>query len=238
VPGPAINAPTRHGAPGPGFLGVLMLPGDIGNPETFIRAGIPVRMKTVVAASPRAIVQEADPAWLRPFTEAAQALVREGAAMITTSCGFLAAHQQALQAAVDVPVWTSSLLQCRSLPDVGIVTFDAASLTPAILRAAGVAEGTPVQGLRPGCEMHHRILNNNDAMDLTQARQDVIEAAQRLVADHPHLRTLVLECTNMPPYREAVATATGREVRDAETLLIGAWRARRSPPAGAGNRSL
>lgn len=214
-----------------GFLGVLMLdtrfprpPGDIGNPQTFTRAGIPARMLTVRGASPRAIVQEADPAWLRPFTEAAQALAREGATMITTSCGFLAAHQASLQAAVDVPVWTSSLLQCRWLQNVGIVTFDAASLTPAILRAAGVPEGTPVQGLRPGCELQQRILCNDTKLDFAEAQRDVEEAARRLVAEHPHVQTLVLECTNMPPYREAVAAATARSVHDAETLLLRAWR--------------
>ena len=33
------------------------------------------------------------------------------------------------------------------------------------------------------------------------------------------------ECTNMPPYREAVARATGLPVHDIETLLLRTWRA-------------
>ena len=60
------------------FLGVLMLdtrfprpPGDIGNPETFQRRGIPVRFRVVAGASPRRIVKEADPALLQPFVDAA-----------------------------------------------------------------------------------------------------------------------------------------------------------------------
>jgi hypothetical protein len=40
----------------------------------------------------------------------------------------------------------------------------------------------------------------------------------------------VMECTNMPPYRDAVARATGRIVVDIETLLIDTWRTR---PANA-----
>ena len=34
-------------------------------------------------------------------------------------------------------------------------------------------------------------------------------AARRLVDQHPHVDTLVLECTNMPPYRASIEAATG-----------------------------
>jgi hypothetical protein len=152
-------------------------------------------------------------------------LVREGAAMITTSCGFLAVYQQALQEAVPVPVLSSSILQCRSFAKPGIVTFDAASLGARVLDAAGVAPGTPVQGIRVGCELHRRILDNDTQMDLAQAEQDVVEAAQALVARHPSVENIVMECTNMPPYRDAVARATGRAVHDIETLVLAEWKA-------------
>ena len=85
--------PAAPAAPG-AFLGLLMLdtrfprpPGDVGNPETYARAGIPARFVTVPGASPRKIVQEADPAFLRPFIDAAVGLARDGAALISTSCG-------------------------------------------------------------------------------------------------------------------------------------------------------
>ncbi|CAN7675389.1 MULTISPECIES: aspartate/glutamate racemase family protein [unclassified Variovorax] len=213
------------------FLGVLMLdtrfprpPGDIGNPETFSRNGIPVRFRVVEGASPRRIVKEADPALLRPFADAALQLVEEGAAMITTSCGFLAAYQNTLAEAVPVPVFTSSLLHCREFARPGIVTFDAAALNASILKAVGVPEATPVQGVEPGCEFHRRILNNEDRLDLVEARRNVVDAARRLVNLFPSVEDIVLECTNMPPYREAVARATGRHVHDIETLVVARWR--------------
>ncbi|HSV46437.1 MAG TPA: aspartate/glutamate racemase family protein [Ramlibacter sp.] len=215
-----------------GFLGVLMLdtrfprpPGDIGNEETFRRAGIPVRFVTVAGASPQRIVREADPALLQPFVDAAQAMVAEGAAMISTSCGFLAAYQDALSKAVPVPVLTSSLLQCSQFRRPGIVTFDAAALGQHILDAAGVPAATPVAGVEPGCEFHTQILNNRAEMDLVEAQRNVVAAAMRLVTAHPEVEDIVLECTNMPPYRAAVAKATGRRVHDVETLLVSAWRA-------------
>lgn len=215
-----------------GFLGILMLdtrfprpPGDVGNPQTYARAGIPVRFLTVEGASPQRVVQQADPALLPPFLEAARVLERAGACMLSTSCGFLAAHHAALARAVAVPVLTSSLLQVARLRRPGIVTIDAASLTPAVLEGAGVPAGTPVQGVAPGCEFQRCILGNETAMDLAQAEDDVVTAALQLVRKHPDLGDIVLECTNMPPYRDAVARATGRPVHDIETLLLAQWAA-------------
>ena len=80
-----------------------------------------------------------------------------------------------------------------------------------------------MQGVAPGCEFQRRILANDSSMDLQQAQEDVVAAAVRLVRRHPELREIVLECTNMPPYREAVARATGRVVHDIETLLLAEW---------------
>ncbi|MDP9606265.1 UNVERIFIED_ORG: hypothetical protein J2W38_006085 [Variovorax paradoxus] len=212
------------------FLGVLMLdtrfprpPGDIGNPETFSRHGIPVRFHVVAGASPERIVKQADPALLQPFVDAARAMVDQGATMITTSCGFLATYQDTLANAVPVPVVTSSLLQCKDFARPGILTFDAASLSPAILAAAGVPQETPMQGMAPGCEFHRSILHNETQLDLVEAARNVVDAARRLVEFSPSVEDIVLECTNMPPYREAVARATGRRVHDIETLLVARW---------------
>lgn len=214
-----------------GFLGVLMLdtrfprpPGDVGNRETYSRAGIPVRFVTVQGASPRKIVQDADPSFLQPFVDAAVALAAQGARLISTSCGFLARYQTVLQAAVPVPVVTSSLLQCQGLDRVGIVTFDAQSLSRPLLDAVDVPADAVVEGIAPGCEMHARILANAPEMDLAEVERNVVDAARRLAARESGLRNIVLECTNMPPYRDAVARATGLPVHDIETLLLARWR--------------
>ncbi len=215
-----------------GFLGILMLdtrfprpPGDIGCAGTFERAGIAVRYLRLQGVGPRRAVQESDPAMLEAVTRGALQLEREGASLVSTTCGFLSRYQPHLARALRVPVITSSLVQVRELPRPGIVTIDQRSLGPAELDGAGVPHGVPVQGVRPGSEFRERILGNDPTLDLERAREDVVEAAQALVEAHPGLRTLVLECTNMPPYREAVREATGRTVVDMETLLLRSWRA-------------
>jgi hypothetical protein len=216
-------------------LGVIKLdtrfprpPGDIGCAQTFLRAGIPVQYLSVQGATPERVVRQADAALLAPFIDAAKRLASDGATLISTTCGFLAAHQAALSRAVDVPVITSSLLACAALQatlkDVGIVTIDAGSLTSAVLEGAQVPAGTPIEGVSEGCEFQRRILGNESSLDTEQARMDVVAAAVRLKARHPSLRGLVLECTNMPPYRDAVVQATGCEVHDLETMLLATWR--------------
>jgi cellobiose-specific phosphotransferase system component IIA len=84
--------------------------------------------------------------------------------------------------------------------------------------------------VQPGCEFHRRILNNDTVLDLEEAQRNVVDAAMRLVEAHPSVQNIVLECTNMPPYREALAAATGREVHDIETLILQAWRAMQDGP--------
>jgi hypothetical protein len=128
---------------------------------------------------------------------------------------------------VAVPVLTSSLLQVARFARPGILTIEAASLNAAVLQGAAVPAGTPVQGVAPGCEFQRRILGNDSGMDLQQAQRDVVAAARELVRRHPGVTDIVLECTNMPPYRDAVARATGRAVHDIETLLRSEWDALR-----------
>ncbi|HWH82353.1 MAG TPA: aspartate/glutamate racemase family protein [Burkholderiaceae bacterium] len=204
-------------------LGVLMLDtrfprivGDIGNPATF---GFPVRYRRVPGASPQRVVHEHDPALLQPFIDAGRALVADGATAITTSCGFLVLFQRELQAALSVPVWTSSLLLLAELQGAGVVTVDAAALGVEHLRAAGAPADTPIEGLAPGCAFQRCLLDDEPTLDVDAARGATVAAAQRLIARHPALSTIVLECTNMPPYADAVRAATGRTVHDLTTLL-------------------
>ena len=221
-----------------GFLGVVMLdtrfprpPGDVGHPEAF---GVPVRQHVVRGAWPGTIVQSA--AGLRAagvapaFVRAVQALEAEGALAVTTSCGFLVLLQDELQAAARVPVVTSSLLQLPGLlarqPKVGVLTISATALGAEHLLAAGVPanrlDDVVVQGVEPTGEFATAILGNRDTMDLERAGRDVVDAAMALKRREPSLRDVVLECTNMPPYRQAVEAATGLKtwaLTDDERLL-------------------
>ena len=211
------------------FLGILMLetrfprpPGDVGHPASW---RMPVRHAVVRGASPQRIVMQDDRALLEPFIEAARGLVAEGAAALTTSCGFLVRWQSALQAALPVPVWTSSLLALPALVRPGVITVSAQSLGAAELAATGAPADTPVEGLAPGCTLQRALLEDQPTLDTAAAEADTVAAALRLVQRRPAIETLVLECTNLPPYAAAVQRATGRPVHHLMTLVHERWEA-------------
>ncbi|MCG2593074.1 aspartate/glutamate racemase family protein [Ramlibacter sp. XY19] len=192
--------------------------GDIGNPASW---PIPTLLKVVPRLAPGVVVQSA--AGLRasgvlPQLQAALlALEEAGCEVLTTSCGFLVLLQQELQAALKVPLVSSSLLQLPALlareRRVGVLTISAAHLGEEHLLAAGVPRerlgDVVVQGVDPQGEFARPILGNDTRMDLEQAGADVAAAAVELKRRAPDLRTVVLECTNMPPYAQQLAEATG-----------------------------
>lgn len=209
------------------MLGVLMLqtrfprpPGDVGHVESF---RMPVRRKVVAGATPSRVVPQTDDTLLQPFVQAAHELVNLGAEAVTTSCGFLVRFQDELQAALPVPVWTSSLLKLPELQRPGVLTVDARSLGPAELRCAGASVDTPVEGLTPGCTLQRTLLQDLPTLDEAAARCETVEAALRLVRRHPHLDSIVLECTNLPPYADDVAQATGLPVHHLMSLVHERW---------------
>ncbi|WP_431280732.1 aspartate/glutamate racemase family protein [Humitalea sp. 24SJ18S-53] len=227
TPSPARGGHAVHGAP----LGILMLqtrfpriPGDMGNATTW---DFPVLFKVVRGATPDRVVLQDPSALLPDFIAAAQELVEIGAEAITTTCGFLSLFQRELAAAVAVPVATSALLQVpwvqATLPPgrrVGVITISGASLTPAHLRAAGAAEDTPIVGVEHGRELF-RVLVKQDKPDLDAAlaQADILEAGRSLIAAHPDVGAIVLECTNMPPYAAALRQDLGMPVHDVCSLV-------------------
>ena len=117
------------------------------------------------------------------------------------------------------PVWTSSLLLLSDLRQAGVVTVDAASLGADHLRAAGASAETPVEGITAGSAFQQTLLHDLPTLDTHDALLQVVGAAQRLLARHPALTDVVLECTNMPPCAEAVRRATRARVHDITTLI-------------------
>ncbi|MBL8664260.1 MAG: hypothetical protein JNM29_15625 [Candidatus Odyssella sp.] len=210
-------------------VGIIMLdthfprpPGDIGNPETF---GGRALYETVPGAVANRVVRAGapDPALLAPFLAARDRLVRAGAGLVTTSCGFLIRFQPALAAGCPSPVIASSLVALPALAArhgrVGVVTIHSGRLTPDYLAAAGAEPDTPVEGTEAGSEITRKLLGDAPDLDFAAAGRDVVEAGLRLRTRVPGLAAVLLECTNMPPYRAALAAALGLPVFDILTVL-------------------
>ncbi len=203
-----------NNAPGRTVLGVLMLDtnfprpvGDIGNPASFDHPVIYRRLPGAVVS--RVVTdQPLREDLVELFVDHAAALEAAGATVISTSCGFLFPLQERLQAAVGVPVVTSALCMLPALRErlgadtpIGILTFDADRLSPHHMPGNGPVV---IEGLKPSDHLYRVIADDLAQLDQTEASSNVVDAVNRLVSREPGLQTVVLECTNLPPYRHKV----------------------------------
>lgn len=209
-------------------LGVLMLDtkferivGDIGNPQSF---PMPVVYKTVKGATVSRIVKEGDKRLIRPFIDAAKELESQGADAITTSCGFLALFQKDIASGTKVPFYSSSLMQLPLVfrmfgGPVGILTARKASLSMDHLAAVG-AEKVPsvIYGMDDMPSFTSAIVEETHPLDKEKIEAEMVHLAKQLVADHPEIKAIVLECTNMPPYKESIRKAVSLPIFDIFTL--------------------
>ncbi len=196
------------------MIGVLMLdtqfprfPGDIGNPQTFSK---PPLYKVVDRATPGTIVsdQPLEPALLKNFVNAAQHLESEGVRVIATSCGFLASAQEVIQTAIKVPFISSSLVLLPLLQrlfgpnsPVGVLTFDQNKLGP-IHFAGDPGPSVSIHALEKSGAWYQCIAENKTDISLEVAKSDAIQVAQRCIDTHPNTQYLLIECTNLSPFKQ------------------------------------
>ena len=203
-------------------IGVLCLesyfpkpPGHIKNPSSL---SFPVLYEMIEGVTVPDLLNNPSRELLEPFVVGARNLEREGVRAITGSCGFLALFQRELAAAVNIPVFSSSLIQVPlafhmtgGTAPVGILTADKAALSISHLKAVGAGDvPVVIQGLEGTSEFAQVILRNErTSMDLGLIESEVLDAALTLKRNSPEVRSLVLECTDLPPY----AARLQRELR-------------------------
>jgi hypothetical protein len=200
------------------------IPGHIRNRTTF---DFPVRYEVVAGATAERIVAKADPTLLEPFIRAARQLEAAGVGAITGACGFLAIFQDELADAVDVPLYTSSLIQVpmvgrmiRRHQQVGLLVANDVALTKQHLEAVG-AEHVPVRvaGMQEQPEFREVMLEARRAeLDADRLEREVLTVVDRLVRDNEDLGALVIECTDLVPFARAIQTRIGLPVFDIVTL--------------------
>jgi hypothetical protein len=208
-------------------LGILMLDtrfprieGDIGNAKSF---DFPVIFRTMQGIGPDdAVNAHPDrPRVLAALQANAEALAKEGVVGLSTSCGFLALYQKDLERLSPVPVATSALLLIAGLKGkkVGVITASAKNLTRAHLAGAGASPDTPVIGMPTDGAFAATFLRNGTTLDRDAVEAEAVGVGKELVRRHPDLEAVVLECTNLPPYKPALEKALGLPVYDVLNLL-------------------
>ena len=205
-------------------IGVLILNtgfprihGDIGNPSSF---NYPTVYQTIDSATPATIVKKGaiEKSIQNDIQQAADLLTDRHVSVITTSCGFLAPMQAQLAKHTSVPVITSSLTllplvsACHGgTKNLGILTFDQQSL-----RTHHLGEWAPesIEGLTANDTLKRTIADDLPKLDREAALSEVLQASDRLTQRSPDLKAIILECTNLSPYKTEIRSHTGLPVYD------------------------
>lgn len=217
-------------------IGILILdaaypcvPGNVGNATTY---PFPVRYHEVEGASIDRLLNQCDPTLVTPFIDGALALQARGVKAVTGACGFMAIFQREVAAALEIPVFLSSLLQIPFMAQVtgrpvGVITANAARLTPAHFAACGITPDTVlhVAGMEGQPEFSSAVLEEKGTLDSALIEAEVTGVAADLVARHPGIGSILLECSDLPPYAQAVQRATGRPVFDFNSMIAHVERA-------------
>ena len=211
-------------------IGILLLDthvpfihGDVGNARSY---SYPVRFHRVDGLTAGRIFCH-DRGFMDAMIDGARALQREGVRAITGDCGFMAIYQAEVKRAVTVPVFLSSLLLipfiAATLAEdarVGVVTANAGALTPEVFAGIGVDPSpTRIVGLESAPHFRAAAIDETGVLDSDRISEEVVSAAEGLCQTHPEVRSILLECSLLPPYGEAVARATGLPVYDYLTMV-------------------
>jgi hypothetical protein len=212
-------------------IGIILLenyapfiPGDVANATTY---NFPVRFKRVENFSVERIFKH-DMSLLDAVLEAGQALVDEGVRAVTGDCGFMVIYQKQLAAALEVPVFMSSLLQIPFLrhliasdEKIGIITANSESLDDFVLQSAGVDPSVPllIRGLQDKEHFASAVIKEEGLLDARKVEEEVVSVAREMIARDHKVKTILLECSMLPPYAAAVQEAVNLPVFDFVTMI-------------------
>jgi len=207
-------------------VGYPIVPGNVANASTF---PFPVRYAVVRGSHPlHRLVRNNDESIYDATLAAARELVQDGVKAIVGACGYFGLFQKRLAADLPVPVFSSSLLQVPLLvraltpgQKLGVMCADTRGVTPKLFDAVGITPDMPCVfvGMEDKPGFFDAISEGSGVMDNDQVCAEVVERAREMVAEHPDIGMILLECSDMPPYAHAVQEATGLPVFDFNSMI-------------------
>lgn len=202
-----------------------LLPGNVVNGYTY---DFPVRFEIVPGAN-QARMHTGDPTLAPALIETAQKLEIEGCRAVCAACGYFGHFQKTVADAVDIPIYLSSIVQVpwirvglKSAPSIGVLCADRKNLTRELFSACGVCDDDYARCHIAGAghlPEFSALLERRGHFDNGILRQELINLAKQLVADHPDIGALLLECSDMPPYSAAIQKELALPVYDFITMI-------------------
>ena len=197
------------------------LPGNVVNATTY---RFPVLFKKVSFEIEQLF--DGDPALEDMVVAAARELEADGVRAIIGACGYFAHFQKQVAAAVDIPVFMSSLCQLPLIkiglkPEQKVLVMCAsggsmnqeffskvnANLDDCVIQDVGSMESfAPIRW-------------GKTLLDNERLTKDLAELAKAAAAEHPEIGAILLECSDLPPYACEIQRATGLPVFDFISMI-------------------
>ncbi len=195
-----------------------LIPGNVVNASTY---DFPVRIKLVKGATTARIFAN-DRTLLDDFIAAAKELEAEGCRAISGACGYFANFQKELAQSVDVPVFTSALIQApwiklglKAEQKIGVICAKSDSVTPKMLEAVGIVDSSYLvfTGLEKSEQFGALVDCTKTEFQNSVVRKEVVDAAIKLKEEN-NLGAILLECSDLPPYAADIQRAVNLPVFD------------------------
>ncbi len=209
------------------FLDECWYPTIPGNVANLCSYDFPVNFKKVPNCTTKRILK-GDPTLVNDIIAAAKEFEAEGARAICSACGFFGNFQDKVSAAVDIPVFLSSVIQIswikiglRPQQKIGMLTAYEKGITPDLFKSCGVYDPSivVVRGLEKLPAFSEGIMEDNGLLDNKAIRQEVVNAAVTMVKENSDIGAIVLECSDLPPYAADIQRAVKLPVFDFITMI-------------------
>ncbi|XP_015765068.1 PREDICTED: dimethlysulfonioproprionate lyase 7-like [Acropora digitifera] len=148
---------------------------------------------------------------------------------ITGDCGFMMYFQKLARKVTKIPIFMSSLCQLPAVTcgyaeneQIIIMTANGKSLEPMRYLIRDEC-GVDTQDRRyniVGCEdvpYFGEAVAKGEKVNTTDAQTGIVKKALEALSKYPQSRAFLLECTELPPYSDAIRFATGLPVYDSIT---------------------
>lgn len=194
------------------------IPGDVGCRDTF---AVPMYPQVIAGAHVENIVT-ADPKSIDigPFAKA----IENTSGLVATSCGFLSYWQKHLQDLSPGPFVSSALIDLPYLArdfmpeELAIITFDAASLGVDHLPPDCTSYARSIIGMEEDMHLRQVISKDQTMLDPGKAGRELVGLLSAKL-DRTNIKAILLECTNLPPYKAEIKEQFGVPVFDILTAI-------------------
>ncbi len=200
------------------------IPGHIQHPETF---NFPVKYERIKGANFNTVVKNPSKEVLENMVKVSKRFEKEGIKAVTTSCGFNSIFQKELASKVNIPVFTSSLLQiplvAKMIKDesyIGVLTADKNSLTKKHMETVDIDDSISID--IAGVQNTETFSSLRDGVEIEFSEEkfcnELLSVTKNLINNNNQIEAIVLECTDLSPFSEDIKKISNLPVYDIVSL--------------------